>query len=190
VVAYVHYPTISTNMLTKVRKGQADFNNDAQIAKNSTLSSLKYVYYQLFAVLYAFSGRYAHVAMVNSSWTREHILQIWKPKIPVPLVYPPCDTDRLSKFPLGKRSPIVLSIAQYRPEKAHLLQLEVFRVLLDTQEKMMKNWQLILIGSSRNREDALRAKKLREYCRVFGLQVFHFYISFLEPYSSAGKCEL
>ena len=43
---YIHYPTISTDMLEKVQSRRADFNNSATIAKNPILSYGKLVYYR------------------------------------------------------------------------------------------------------------------------------------------------
>jgi alpha-1,2-mannosyltransferase len=50
VAAYVHYPTISTDMLRKVAEGQGDFNNDGTVARSTTLTTLKLVYYRLDSV--------------------------------------------------------------------------------------------------------------------------------------------
>jgi alpha-1,2-mannosyltransferase len=35
------------------------------------------VYYRLFALLYGLVGRFADLAMVNSSWTYAHIASLW-----------------------------------------------------------------------------------------------------------------
>jgi alpha-1,2-mannosyltransferase len=47
--AYVHYPIISSDMLEKVRQQRPAYNNKGAIASSVTISSLKLVYYQLFA---------------------------------------------------------------------------------------------------------------------------------------------
>lgn len=41
VVSYVHYPTISSDMLGKVTRGEADFNNSAAISKSAVLTTAK-----------------------------------------------------------------------------------------------------------------------------------------------------
>jgi alpha-1,2-mannosyltransferase len=56
---YVHYPTVSTDMIGKVH------------------SVHKAVYYRAFAWLYGFMGAAAHAVMVNSSWTEAHIRALW-----------------------------------------------------------------------------------------------------------------
>jgi len=42
------------------------------------------------------------------------------------LVYPPCNTTALAALPLGGRERLVISVAQFRPEKDHALQLRAF----------------------------------------------------------------
>ncbi len=54
--AYVHYPTISTDMLGRVVAGEASFNNSAAVARYPLLRSLKIVYYRLFAACYGLAG--------------------------------------------------------------------------------------------------------------------------------------
>jgi alpha-1,2-mannosyltransferase len=69
------------------------------------------------------------VVMANSSWTADHIRQLWwaQGKSPA-LVYPPCDTTELQRLPLDRRLKqlYLISVAQFRPEKNHRLQLEAF----------------------------------------------------------------
>ena len=77
VIAYVHYPIISSDMLQKVREQRPSYNNDATIAKSVTISSIKLIYYRWFASLYSFVGSYADKVFVNSSWTEKHIAQLW-----------------------------------------------------------------------------------------------------------------
>lgn len=56
VASYTHYPTVSTNMLSRVWSQQAMYNNDDSI-RNSTIKSLiKVLYYQLFALVYGLAG--------------------------------------------------------------------------------------------------------------------------------------
>lgn len=44
---YVHYPTISTDMLNQVKKGQAAFNNREFIARSKTATWGKLLYYKV-----------------------------------------------------------------------------------------------------------------------------------------------
>jgi len=179
VVAYVHYPTISSDMISVVRDRDASFNNDSSIARSAWLSDAKLKYYQLFAKLYGFVGRQAQVVMVNSTWTKNHIVQIWKIPNRTNIVYPPCGTMALANIDLKTRKKIILSIAQFRPEKNHALQIEAFKEFLDKNPKWKKPSQvhanashsdeshdeefptLVLLGSSRNAEDEKRVAGLK-----------------------------
>ena len=51
---YVHYPTISTDMLDKVRSRAKSFNNRKGIANSALATNLKLFYYNIFAKLYSF----------------------------------------------------------------------------------------------------------------------------------------
>lgn len=66
--------------------------------------------------------------MVNSSWTAGHVRQLWWSWEEPQLVYPPCDTSDLQSLPLDRRLKhlFLVSVAQFRPEKNHRLQLEAY----------------------------------------------------------------
>ncbi|EEY64637.1 uncharacterized protein PITG_16062 [Phytophthora infestans T30-4] len=173
VVAYVHYPMISTDMIAKVQQRDAGFNNDAAIAASSSRSKAKYIYYRLFAGLYSLMGKYCtDVAMVNSTWTYSHIKQLWG-KTPT-IVYPPCGAMReYMNFGLGDRKPIALSVSQFRPEKNHSLQLRSFQVLLTKYAERMKtkfsDFRLVLLGSCRNADDEARVEALKKQAQDLGI---------------------
>lgn len=61
VAAYVHYPTISTDMLRRVAARSSLYNNAEDVASSPLLSMLKLAYYYCFAGLYALVGSCAHV---------------------------------------------------------------------------------------------------------------------------------
>ncbi|URE45594.1 cytochrome P450 [Musa troglodytarum] len=121
VIRYTHYPTISSNMVSRV----------LQRSSIILLSRCTLVYYTIFSWLYGSVGSCAHLAMANSSWTRSHIDCLWKiPQLTKRVHrHPPRDTSSLQRMlPLGKpvRSPVIISVAQFRPEKAHSPRLEAF----------------------------------------------------------------
>lgn len=93
VAAYVHYPTISSDMIKRVRSRAAAYNNDTKVTRSFLKSSLKLIYYRVFAVMYGLCGRCADVVVVNSTWTRGHVTQLWggAPRT----VFPPCDVESL-----------------------------------------------------------------------------------------------
>lgn len=174
--SYVHYPTISTDMLTKVNERRIDFNNAGYIAQNPVLSRLKIVYYQLFALAYGWCGSCSDVVMVNSTWTLDHINAIWKIPQRTSVVYPPCDTKSLQELYMdenesGKLRPFqIVSVAQFRPEKNHSLQLMVFSAFLKTiQPAQRRNYKLLLVGSCRNEADHARVEILKKEAEEFGM---------------------
>lgn len=67
--------------------------------------------------------------MVNSTWTEEHINELWQRPLSTHRVYPPCGVDDLKSIPRpctehGPNDLIkIISIGQFRPEKNHPLQL-------------------------------------------------------------------
>jgi len=169
---YVHYPTISTDMLSKVASARADFNNDQSIAQSPFKTSLKILYYKIFALLYKLMGSCASLVMVNSSWTHSHIKSIWNPT-EVLTIYPPVDCQGLKRLPLGPREPMVVSVGQFRKEKDHGLQLAAFNLLLKKSTiPNKKQIQLVMIGATRKHVpgDEKRVQKLKQRAKDLGLE--------------------
>jgi len=195
VACYVHYPTISTDMLHRVASRQAMYNNDPTVASSALRSAIKLGYYHAFALLYGVVGACPSAVMVNSSWTEGHIVRLWWRLSPPVRLFPPCDTAKLQELPLEGRdregSPLVLvSVAQFRPEKAHRLQLDAFRGAMHAaafgackRPHAVLGAKLLLIGSCRHEEDAQRLAGLREYAAELGLSdnvEFHINVSYTE----------
>ncbi|XP_020491120.2 GDP-Man:Man(3)GlcNAc(2)-PP-Dol alpha-1,2-mannosyltransferase-like [Labrus bergylta] len=160
VASYVHYPTVSTDMLSVVRERNPRFNNADFISGNPVLSAVKVVYYCCFALLYGLVGSCSDVIMVNSTWTLGHILALWRSPSRTSIVYPPCDVRAFLDVPLEDEDEVeeeegweelgqelgskeegvgggdrkchsIVSVGQFRPEKDHRLQIRAFRKLLD-----------------------------------------------------------
>lgn len=154
--AYVHYPTISTDMLERLddTSGERGIHSGAGAGLKG---KAKRYYWYAFAWLYGFVGRQIDVVMCNSTWTQGHIRQLWKPKKATStfasVVYPPCPVEELeSKIVLTQESEklrenIVLYIAQYRPEKNHSLILRAFAKFYHAAKDKPR---LVLIGSVRS----------------------------------------
>ncbi|XP_036760757.2 GDP-Man:Man(3)GlcNAc(2)-PP-Dol alpha-1,2-mannosyltransferase [Manis pentadactyla] len=164
--SYVHYPTVSTDMLSVVQNQNAGFNNAAFITRNPVLSRVKLAYYRIFAVAYGLAGSCSDVVMVNSSWTLNHILSLWKAGNRTSVVYPPCDVQAFLDTPLREAEAaaghLLVSVGQFRPEKNHPLQIRAFAKLLN--EKVAEPrpaLKLILIGGCRNQDDERRVNRLR-----------------------------
>lgn len=182
---YVHYPTISTDMLKKVKTRETSYNNAAIISQSIILTHGKLVYYQIFAFLYGLVGKCSSVIMVNSSWTKDHITEIWKKPSSTAIVYPPCDTSEFAKVKNTSETCTVkkvISIAQFRPEKNHQLQIKSFKKFIDNQgDKGRQNYKLLLAGSCRNEEDENRVTDLKNLCEELEISSsveFHLNISF------------
>lgn len=183
-MTYIHYPTISSDMLEVVRGGKAQFNNSGAIARSPVLSHAKLYYYRAFAALYSAAGRAADVRMVNSSWTRAHVARIWShvPRDGLQTVFPPCDAALLASLKAdgSKRSRgLIVSIGQFRPEKNHALQLQVMHRLVYGKE-YAASWRgadaprpkLIMIGGARHAADKARVRALCDARSALGLEGF------------------
>ncbi|KAF9262849.1 glycosyltransferase family 4 protein [Marasmius fiardii PR-910] len=199
--AYVHYPTISTDMLRRVQSRQRGHTNSSAISSSSILSLAKLIYYRLFMYYYSLSLQSAVFLMVNSSWTKNHVDSILRHSDPLidflhfispPLlifrylasqnatpvtssriVYPPCDTREMAKFPLENRERVIVSVAQFRPEKEHATQLYALHELIKGHPEygtLGKGVKLIMIGGSRNEQDASRVSNLRTLAKELKLE--------------------
>nr|Q7ZW24.2 RecName: Full=GDP-Man:Man(3)GlcNAc(2)-PP-Dol alpha-1,2-mannosyltransferase; AltName: Full=Asparagine-linked glycosylation protein 11 homolog; AltName: Full=Glycolipid 2-alpha-mannosyltransferase [Danio rerio] len=178
--SYVHYPTISTDMLSVVRERNPRFNNADYISSNPVLSAIKVIYYCVFALLYGLAGSCSDVIMVNSTWTLGHILALWRTPNRTSVVYPPCDVQAFLDVPIGedneekeqKKCHSLVSVGQFRPEKDHQLQIRAFKKLLDRKEAEPAGREavkLVLIGGCRNQEDEDRVLMLRGLCQELGI---------------------
>lgn len=177
VITYVHYPTISNDMIHNVKtSSHASFNNREIFVRIPVLRHIKLIYYRILASTYGYAGRCADLVMVNSSWTRKHIDSLWRIKSHV--VYPPCDVDSFKELqdpnsPLGQyenrsKNLNIISIAQFRPEKNHLQQIEAF----DTFLRKSKNYEstLTLFGGCRDSGDKKRVEELHHTISMFELE--------------------
>lgn len=173
---YVHYPTISTDMLRRVKSRVLSHNNNSYVVKNPFLTWMKLVYYKLFAKLYSCVGRCSHTIMVNSTWTEDHILSLWDVPFKTHRVYPPCEVTHLKKLShLGTADNriVILSVGQFRPEKDHPLQLQSIyelRTLLAKDEALFDRIRLVIVGSCRHQEDFERMKNMKDLAKHLSLE--------------------
>ncbi len=199
---YVHYPTISTDMLEKVRSRAKGYNNRRGIANSALATRAKLMYYKIFAWMYGKAGSCSDLAMVNSSWTEDHISKLWSSCQVVHKIYPPCD---VSKFKQIKRSADVddeevkdrtagkriVSLGQFRPEKDHALQIRaMFELRQLIEESQWEHVKLVLIGGCRNAEDEQRVQDLRDLCKHLSVEnnvEFKINIPFNELCDELGK---
>ena len=169
--AYVHYPTISTDMLGSLDMEAGKGLNAG--AGKGLKGLLKRKYWHLFARSYSWVGGFVDVAMTNSSWTQAHIRTLWDSsrrrrgrKSDIEVVFPPVavqelvDAIDISNESEREREKTLLYIAQFRPEKNHSMVLRAFAELVHANEGFADT-KLVLIGSVRDSEDKKRVYELR-----------------------------
>lgn len=88
------------------------------------------------------------------------------------VVFPPCNTDDLDSLPLSGRLRRIISIAQFRPEKDHPLQLRAFAAFKKSNEKMFADVVLQLVGGVRDAGDQARVGALRQLANELGVAKF------------------
>jgi alpha-1,2-mannosyltransferase len=172
--AYVHYPTISTDMLSSLDPNSETGTQGINAGKGTGTSGMaKKVYWELFAMMYSVVGASIDIVMTNSTWTLEHIVSLWggwrkELNKPNPIaVYPPVAVEELEKeveiseASEKKRENILLYIAQFRPEKNHTLILTAFAEFKATKTVATRGAKLVLIGSVRDDGDSKRVYELR-----------------------------
>ena len=168
--AYVHYPTVSSDMIERVASGRLMYNNSARFTSSKMLTGLKILYYRAFAVVYRWCGKSCSCVMVNSTWTKGHIDELWG--VDSRVVYPPCNVEDLSTLQLtrprlsAKGQPVkkdkaalrVVSVGQFRPEKAHVMQLAAWKAMKKSKNRTQKmdNAVLVFVGSCRDDADRER----------------------------------
>jgi alpha-1,2-mannosyltransferase len=151
--AYVHYPTISTDMLDSLQPGGQGVNGGAG---SGVFGAIKKQYWQLFAWSYGFAGKNIDLVFANSSWTAEHIRKLWGPKRlgnsalqkglkkyndgkggdGIEVLFPPVPVQEMSaqidvtESSEERRNQNIIYVAQFRPEKNHELILQAFADLV------------------------------------------------------------
>lgn len=187
--AYVHYPTISTDMLDSLDPasggGGGSRGGDAHAGRGARLRrGAKRLYWRLFARLYAWVGSFVDVVMTNSTWTQAHVQNLWgprrrhasRPAHPIAVVYPPVAVRDLelhvdvSEASERRRERAVLCIAQFRPEKNHTLVLRSFAAFLRTDTPAAAGARLVLVGSVRDDHDSKRVYQLRLLANELGIR--------------------
>jgi alpha-1,2-mannosyltransferase len=167
IAAYVHYPTVSSNMAARVRmEATAAGARPGAWVK----CSAKLAYYWALMRAYGACGGAADVVMTNSSWTRRHIEELWWRCAPS-RVYPPCDVESLAALPLDRRLKrlYVASVAQFRPEKRHDLQLRAWAAARAAaaaapaapSSNAVLMARLYMVGGCRDADDRARMESLR-----------------------------
>jgi len=109
--------------------------------------------------------------MVNSSWTEEHVRQLWGGE--VSKVFPPCDTSQLAARAGAREGGQVrlLSIGQFRPEKDHPLQIKaMFELRQIVSEEDWAQVRLVIIGGARNQQDWTLVQDLKDLTKYLSVE--------------------
>lgn len=122
--------------------------------------------------MYYLAGQASDTTLVNSTFTLEHLTSLWNR--PLHRVYPPCDVNHLKTIKRENKLPEtirILSLAQFRPEKDHPLQVQALYELREiVPEELFNRITLVLCGSCRNPDDANRVKDLMDLSKHFSLE--------------------
>ncbi|VEU19777.1 DEKNAAC100701 [Brettanomyces naardenensis] len=158
VLAYIHYPWVSSDMLKKIRTRM----------RSNPLLVLKFAYWYILMKLYSICGSFLDVSTCNSSWTLNNLLKVWtwvddgtnRPSI----VYPPTgiDESKIHTDPLVEREKVFLYVAQFRPEKRHELLIREFHKYLQGCKEVDSPYRLVLVGTTRSKEDEQTVEYLRK----------------------------
>ncbi|KAJ0169077.1 GDP-Man:Man(3)GlcNAc(2)-PP-Dol alpha-1,2-mannosyltransferase [Colletotrichum tanaceti] len=182
--AYVHYPTISTDMLESLDPKSITGTQGVNAGKGVGIrGKVKKFYWKMFAALYSRVGSTVNVVMTNSTWTQGHVQRLWGPyrqakarNYPIAVNYPPCAVEELeeavevSEASEKKREKALVYIAQFRPEKNHTLIIQSFAEFLNTKSEAAKDAKLVLIGSVRDDHDSKRVYTLRLLVNELGIK--------------------
>lgn len=175
---YVHFPTITSDMLQRVSQRTVAHNNRRLVARSPFLTAGKLLYYHIFSFIYSWAGRCADTIMVNSSWTEDHINELWNCSLRTHRIYPPCDVNDLKKLPVSRPGvnesdkPLkIVSVGQFRPEKDHPFQL---RMMYELRQMLpgpvWDRVRLVFVGSCRGAEDEQRMRDMSDLCKHLSLE--------------------
>lgn len=183
--AYVHYPTISTDMLQSLDPSSPLGSKGVNAGQGVGLRGfVKRSYWQLFARIYCRMGASVDIVMTNSTWTQAHVQSLWGPyrshdknkTDPIAVVYPPVAVQEMeqevevSETSESQREKAIVYIAQFRPEKNHQLIIQSFSQFLKSKSKASEGARLILIGSVRDDQDSKRVYQLRLLVNELGIK--------------------
>jgi alpha-1,2-mannosyltransferase len=120
-------------------------------------------------------------AYANSTWTFNHLNKLWRElynKQKLFILYPPCSISLYKEAAKNdNRQNIIVSFAQFRPEKRQEVQIKILKELRDRLSKYgINDLELHIIGGVRNKSDQEILDKLVKYAQLLGVQD---YVKFL-----------
>uniref|UniRef100_A0A7S1VGQ8 GDP-Man:Man(3)GlcNAc(2)-PP-Dol alpha-1,2-mannosyltransferase n=1 Tax=Sexangularia sp. CB-2014 TaxID=1486929 RepID=A0A7S1VGQ8_9EUKA len=171
-LAYTHYPTISTAMIGSLGTDRPTVHDAGRSGRAWLLA--KRAYFYLCWYLYGLAGRCLDASLVNSTWTRDHLRHVWGPTVPLAIVYPPCAVAALARVPLAAparaRRRLIVSLAQFRPEKEQDKQLAAFAQFVADSPKRADGATLVVAGGARHDLDWARVHQLERLADDLGIR--------------------
>lgn len=173
IMSYVHYPIIQPEMFTKLKFQQfSQIRPWAVRSVRDVLDVGKLMYWSGVYYLYVYLGSLVDITLTNGSWTFNHICNIWSfNKLmghEIDILYPPCGTESLTQDVglANARQNKLLFIAQFRPEKRHLLILHEYTKFLSTAKHSKTPTAsiptLVFLGSCRTPDDTQTLRDLQQ----------------------------
>ncbi|KAH8156677.1 hypothetical protein CIB48_g11571 [Xylaria polymorpha] len=158
--AYVHYPTISTDMLESLDPKSSVGNQGVNAGKGVGFKgTVKRHYWRWFASIYSRMGASVDVVMTNSSWTQAHIQSLWGPRRKqrncqhqIAVVYPPCAVSDIEE---------AVELSEQSEKK---------REKCISDSPASKDAKLVLLGSVRDDNDSRRVYQLRLLVNEFHIK--------------------
>ena len=165
VTSYTHYPFISNDMLNDIKKNVPGVHSQGIFSKMKFLNKIKILYYKFILWFYSFMGKFVDFSFVNSTWTFNHMNEIWKNN-KILILYPPCSTEIYQEcFSNNNRNNLIVSFAQFRPEKNQQMQIEIFNKI----KAKFNNLELHILGAVRNEDDQKLFDNLQNYINNLNL---------------------
>lgn len=169
-VAYVHYPVLQAEMFAKLRA-----------ANFGLKTAVKFVYWSCLYYVYKYLGSLVDITLSNGTWTLNHLKAGWSWNTgSMDILYPPCGTETAPHGENAKRN-IILYVAQFRPEKRHLVVLEEYLHYVQQFKKAqrpVKNLNtLVFLGSCRTEDDTATLVALKAQVKELDLTA---YVEFVE----------
>ncbi len=168
IVSYVHYPFISDDMIQDIKKGVEGVHSRGIFGRIKLLKYVKVIYYYLILLFYKLNGVCVYFAFANSSWTLNHIKKIWS-STPIELLYPPCSTNLYDGSSKTQRENMIVSCAQFRPEKRQKMQVDIFGEVIK-HKGVPENLKLVITGAVRDEQDRKLFNEVQDYVKSKGLE--------------------
>lgn len=184
IVAYVHYPVLQREMFGKLQYKSLASLKSYTPSLHNTLAVAKLFYWSSLYYLYKYLGSMVDITLTNGTWTLNHLQLVWSwNRGAMDILYPPCGTESTVQGQTPKRN-IILYVAQFRPEKRHLVVLEEYahyRQSFNKSRQPLKSLPtLVFLGSCRTKDDTATLEALKTKVTTLDLEA---YVEFVQDCS-------